>query len=126
MGRVSSMRHGAQLSGTSSTESAKHILGKAIETVDAAAASEVRNERNWRWGYSRHVVKSVCLAASDPKRAAAVSLAGLEAAASSMIFFDSTTSSTMPLSEALRKCPASSVQLDSVCISGNSQPCLSV
>ena len=50
----------------------KEILAAALEAVDAEAARQVRNERNWRFRYSRHFVQSVEASCASPEAALSV------------------------------------------------------
>ncbi len=38
---------------------AKEVFAAALESVDAEASTRVKKEKNWRFGYNKHVYKSM-------------------------------------------------------------------
>ena len=56
----------------------KNVLGAALDAVSTEAGQSCRNERNWRFNYTRHFVKSVELSCQSPEAALAVARAGLD------------------------------------------------
>lgn len=64
----------------STTAAGKRIFADAIRGVDAAAADAVERERNWRFGYQKHVVRNVETSFQSPKAALDIAAHGLESA----------------------------------------------
>lgn len=63
-----------------STPTNKLIWSEAIGAVDKEAKAKVDREKNWRFGYAKHVVKSVKLSLASEAAALAMAKAGLAAA----------------------------------------------
>eukprot|EP00004_Rigifila_ramosa_P026569 TRINITY_DN832_c0_g1_i1.p1 TRINITY_DN832_c0_g1~~TRINITY_DN832_c0_g1_i1.p1 ORF type:complete len:530 (-),score=132.65 TRINITY_DN832_c0_g1_i1:363-1910(-) len=62
----------------SSTVAGKMVFAAAAGAVDSQAADRVNAERNWRYGYNKHVLEQVRLAAKSPTAAVSIAAAGLE------------------------------------------------
>ena len=52
----------------STTAAAKDVFAAAAAAVDEKAAEAVRREKNWRFGYTRHVVNNLTLCAKSQAR----------------------------------------------------------
>lgn len=52
----------------STTVAAKDIFAAAAAAVDEKVAEAVRREKNWRFGYTRHVVQNLTLCARSQVR----------------------------------------------------------
>lgn len=70
----------------STTAAGKMIFAASVKGVDAPATAAVEAERNWRFGYGKHVVRNVELCLTSPAAALTVSNQGLDAALDSFEF----------------------------------------
>ena len=61
----------------STTDAGKQVFAAAVEPVDEKAAHAVRNERNWRFGYTKHIVSQVELCAASANNCLKIAEAGL-------------------------------------------------
>eukprot|EP01104_Vermistella_antarctica_P005936 TRINITY_DN16682_c0_g1_i1.p1 TRINITY_DN16682_c0_g1~~TRINITY_DN16682_c0_g1_i1.p1 ORF type:complete len:760 (+),score=228.59 TRINITY_DN16682_c0_g1_i1:73-2280(+) len=62
----------------STTAAGKAAFAAATEVVDKKAGDAIRKERNWRFGYDKHVVNNVRLAAVSKEDCLKIANAGLE------------------------------------------------
>jgi hypothetical protein len=62
----------------STTAAGKEAFAAAIATVDPAAAERVRKEKNWRWGYIKHVVEHTQLCCKSADTCVKIADAGLK------------------------------------------------
>mmetsp|Transcript_15414 Transcript_15414/g.36423 ORF Transcript_15414/g.36423 Transcript_15414/m.36423 type:complete len:527 (-) Transcript_15414:136-1716(-) len=62
----------------STTAAGKKAFGAALSAVDPADGAKAEGERNWRYGYTKHVVRQVQLSAQSKDKAVKVARAGLE------------------------------------------------
>ena len=62
----------------STTAAGKEAFAAAVAAVDAAAGEKVRKEKNWRWGYIKHVVEQVQLCAKSTADCVKIADAGLK------------------------------------------------
>jgi len=62
----------------STTATAKEVFAAAMEGVDKEAALKARKEKNWRFGYNKHVMKSMVLGAKSEEAALKIAKAGLD------------------------------------------------
>ena len=85
----------------STTATAKEVFAAAAEAVDAEAAAKARREKNWRFGYNRHVMKNLVLCAKSEEAAVKVAKAGL-AKAYELFEFVQADGASLKLGEALR------------------------
>jgi hypothetical protein len=70
----------------STTVAGKTIFAASIAAISPEDAKAVIAEKNWRFGYAKHVVKNVELSLKTPEASIAVAKAGLESAMSSFDF----------------------------------------
>mmetsp|Transcript_61557 Transcript_61557/g.169183 ORF Transcript_61557/g.169183 Transcript_61557/m.169183 type:complete len:618 (+) Transcript_61557:563-2416(+) len=70
----------------STTKTNKAIFQASVETEAPAAAKKVKKEKNWRWGYVKHVEGNVRASLASPKAALGVADAGLKAAHDLFLF----------------------------------------
>jgi len=64
----------------STTRTNKQIFEASVAGVDAKAAKAVKKEKNWRFGYTKHVEAHVRASLVSPEAALGVAQAGLDAA----------------------------------------------
>jgi len=62
------------------TNTNRAIWEKSVQSVDSKAAESVRKERNWRFGYVKHVIRQVELCAQSKDNALDIARNGLSAA----------------------------------------------
>ena len=78
----------------SSTAVGKAVFADSLKGVSDADAAAVEKERNWRFGYAKHVVKNVNVSLGSKEVAVKVATQGLAAAMDRMEFVrDGKTSS---------------------------------
>ena len=82
-----------------STETNRDIVATAIAAVDAAAGAKAGKERNWRFGYTKHLETSVRLSLESREQALQIADAGLEKAHSMFEFVRD--GKTMPFAAAM-------------------------
>mmetsp|Transcript_35679 Transcript_35679/g.111327 ORF Transcript_35679/g.111327 Transcript_35679/m.111327 type:complete len:557 (+) Transcript_35679:63-1733(+) len=88
-----------------STEAVKEALAASTAAADTVAGERVRSERNWRYGYSRHLVKNCeLLGVGPPGQEVAVASAGLQALRSSFEFVGA-DGAAVPLDRAMGRVP---------------------
>lgn len=63
----------------STTPTAKEVFGAALEVVDKQAADKVRKEKNWRFGYNKHIVNNLLVSARSEAAALKIAQAGIDA-----------------------------------------------
>jgi hypothetical protein len=85
----------------STTVIGKRIFAASLKGVDEAKAVAAEAERNWRFGYAKHVIKNVEVCMRSPETAVRVSRQGLDAAMSSFEFVRNGQSTS--LKEAMAK-----------------------
>mmetsp|Transcript_29590 Transcript_29590/g.47073 ORF Transcript_29590/g.47073 Transcript_29590/m.47073 type:complete len:776 (+) Transcript_29590:85-2412(+) len=64
----------------STTRTNKAIWAASIASVDSTASKKCEKERNWRFGYGRHVMSNVELSCQSKQNALAIAQAGLDRA----------------------------------------------
>jgi len=89
----------------STTAAGKAIFADSIKAVSPDDAAAALAEKNWRFGYAKHVVKNVELSLASPDAAIAIAKSGLESALSSFDFVRD--GSSMKLKEAMSSLPGS-------------------
>lgn len=62
----------------SSTETNKNAIAAAFAGIDEAHKQKVLDERNWRFGYAKHVIKSVEVGLKNPSNAVSMAQSGLK------------------------------------------------
>jgi hypothetical protein len=62
----------------STTEAGKEAFAASLDEIDKKLAETIRRERDWRFGYSRHVVNSVRSSLSSPENSLKSARAGLK------------------------------------------------
>lgn len=60
----------------STTTAGKNIFAASIAAIDPAAADAVRRERNWRFGYAKHVIRNVETSFRSADTAVSIAKAG--------------------------------------------------
>ena len=70
----------------STTVAGKAIFAASIKAASPSDAEAVLREKNWRFGYAKHVVKNVELSLASPDASVAIATAGLDAAMGSFDF----------------------------------------
>jgi len=86
----------------STTPTAKEIFGAALEPVDKVAAEKVRKEKNWRFGYNKHIVNNLLVSAKSEQAALKIAQAGIDAMYKTFDFI-AADGSTLKFEEALKK-----------------------
>lgn len=84
----------------STSKTNKAILVKSIEAVDEKVALKAKKEKNWRYGYVKHVEANVRTSLLSPSNALKVAEAGLKAAHEMFEFVRD--GETMPFDEAMK------------------------
>jgi hypothetical protein len=77
------------------------IWEASFAAVDAALAAKVANERNWRFGYRKHVQNNVRLACESKANALKIARAGLAKAMSEFKYKHPDAAEAVPLQEAM-------------------------
>eukprot|EP00288_Rhodomonas_lens_P018100 CAMPEP_0177706440 /NCGR_PEP_ID=MMETSP0484_2-20121128/9227_1 /TAXON_ID=354590 /ORGANISM="Rhodomonas lens, Strain RHODO" /LENGTH=770 /DNA_ID=CAMNT_0019217903 /DNA_START=71 /DNA_END=2383 /DNA_ORIENTATION=+ len=85
----------------STSNTGREIFAKAVEAVDPAAAAKVRKEKNWRFGYIKHVVDHLVTCAKSEKAALTIAQAGLDCMYNSFDFITE-EGKTLKFGEALK------------------------
>eukprot|EP01102_Stenamoeba_stenopodia_P013163 TRINITY_DN422_c0_g1_i2.p1 TRINITY_DN422_c0_g1~~TRINITY_DN422_c0_g1_i2.p1 ORF type:complete len:736 (-),score=167.61 TRINITY_DN422_c0_g1_i2:147-2354(-) len=62
----------------STTEAGKEAFGASLDEIDKKLADTIRRERDWRFGYNKHVVNSVRSSLSSPENSLKSARAGLK------------------------------------------------
>jgi very-long-chain (3R)-3-hydroxyacyl-CoA dehydratase len=86
----------------STTPTAKEIFGAALEAVDKQAAEKVRKEKNWRFGYNKHIVNNLLAAAKSEAAALKIAQAGIDAMYKNFDFI-AADGTSLKFEEALKK-----------------------
>jgi len=61
----------------STTSAGKEVFAASLRTVDPKEAERVARERDWRFGYAKHVVRNVEISAQSPENALQIARDGL-------------------------------------------------
>jgi hypothetical protein len=86
----------------STTATAKEVFAAAVLPVDPAASEKVKKEKNWRFGYSKHLVNNMMLSAKSEETALKIAQAGVDAMYSNFDFI-SQDGTSVKFGEALKK-----------------------
>eukprot|EP01028_Stygiella_incarcerata_P013333 TRINITY_DN82173_c0_g1_i1.p1 TRINITY_DN82173_c0_g1~~TRINITY_DN82173_c0_g1_i1.p1 ORF type:complete len:553 (+),score=166.48 TRINITY_DN82173_c0_g1_i1:185-1843(+) len=79
----------------------KRAFAAAVGAVDPAAAEKVKKEKNWRFGYTKHIIRNVQESLRSPQAAIKIARSGLDYVHASFEFATQ-DGSIMPISEAMR------------------------
>jgi hypothetical protein len=79
----------------------KRAFAAAVGAVDPSAAEKVKKEKNWRFGYSKHIIRNVQESLRSPQAAIKIARSGLDYVHASFEFATE-DGSIMPISEAMR------------------------
>ena len=70
----------------STTVAGKNIFAASVAAASPDDATAIKTEKNWRFGYAKHVVRNVELSLASPAAAIDIATRGLDAAMSSFDF----------------------------------------
>lgn len=106
--------------GRSTTIAGKNIIAAALRGYQGghAAAVEVENEKNWRFGYNKHINKLVELSLSSPKAAKDIAEAGLSYMYKNFEFISTEGEAAVPFIDAMSQASCASSEFHTGSIEG--------
>eukprot|EP01084_Bolivina_argentea_P227908 384995_1 len=107
----------AKKNARSTTKTNKSIWAASMATVDKNMSTKCEKERNWRFGYNKHVMNNVVLSCKSEKNALEIANAGLNKAYE--LFEFKRNNKIIPFAEAMRKGVLSDMPYDTHIIKGN-------